>query len=324
MCTATAYRTDDFYFGRNLDLGGWQGEKVVITPRNYPLSFRHDTRIAGHDALIGMGVIINNTPLYFDAANESGLAIAGLNFPGNAHFNPPIKRKTNVATFEFIPWILTHAGTVDQAKSLLNDVNLTDDDFMEGVKPATLHWMISDKSGSIVVEQTAKGLSVYDNPPEVLTNNPEFSLQLFNLNNYRNLSAEDKPNTFSDDLNLDIYCKGLGAYGLPGDLSSMSRFVKCAFTKLNSISEKGELPSVSQFFHILGSVDQQRGAVIFGDGEYEITVYSSCINCSKGIYYYRTYDNSRISAVNMHNENLLSSELISYELNRNEDIAYQN
>ncbi len=324
MCTATVYRTDDFYFGRNLDLGGWQGEKVVITPRNYPFRFRHEGECLNHDAIIGMGVIMNGVPLYFDAANESGLAIAGLNFPGNAHFNPPIDGKRNIASFELIPWILSQAKTVDQAECLLSDANITDEDFMDGVKPATLHWMISDRKRSITLEQTEKGLYVYDNPPEVLTNNPEFPLQLFNLNNYRNLSPGDKPNTFSDKLSMDIYCKGLGAFGLPGDLSSMSRFVRCAFTKLNSVSESSEGSSVSQFFHILGSVDQQRGTVIFGDGEYEITVYASCINCTEGIYYYRTYDNPRINAVSMHNENLDSSELISYELMRDADIRYQN
>ncbi len=324
MCTATVYRTDDFYFGRNLDLGAWQGERIVITPRNYPFHFLYEGDMKSHRAIIGMAVVMNDTPLYFDAANESGLAIAGLNFPGNANFNKPINGKRNVAVYEFIPWLLSNADTVAEAKNILSDANLTDDEFAPGIKAATLHWMISDKNGSITVEQTERGLFIYDNQPEVLTNNPEFPLQLFNLNNYRGLSPEDGENTFSDKLSMDIYCKGLGAIGLPGDLSSMSRFVKCAFTRLNSVSEKSEMGSVSQFFHILGSVDQQRGAVIFGEGEYEITVYSSCINCSKGIYYYKTYDNSRINAVDMNRENLESDNLIQYPLIMEQDINYQN
>lgn len=324
MCTATVYRTDDFYFGRNLDLGSWQGERIVITPRSYPFRFLYEGEAEPHSAIIGMAVVMNDYPLYFDAANESGLAIAGLNFPGNAHFNKPVKGKRNVAVYEFIPWLLSKAETVEDARRILSDANLTDDEFAPGIKAATLHWMVSDQNSSITVEQTERGLTVYDNMPEVLTNNPEFPLQLFNLNNYRGLSPYDGENTFSDKLSMDIYCKGLGAIGLPGDLSSMSRFVKCAFTRLNSVSGKGELESVSQFFHILGSVDQQRGAVIFGDGEYEITVYSSCINCSKGIYYYKTYDNSRINAVDMKKADLTSDTLIEYPLIMKQDICYQN
>ena len=65
-----------------------------------------------------------------------------------------------------------------------------------------------------------------------------------------------------------------------------------------------ELESVSQFFHILNSVDQQRGCCELDDGKYEITIYTSCCNASKGIYYYTTYDNHQITSVDMHKENL--------------------
>ena len=66
----------------------------------------------------------------------------------------------------------------------------------------------------------------------------------------------------------------MGAIGLPGDLSSQSRFVKVAFTKMNSVSGDDEKSSVSQFFHILGSVDQQRGCCQLDDDKYEITIYT--------------------------------------------------
>ncbi|MDY5930926.1 MAG: choloylglycine hydrolase [Candidatus Ornithospirochaeta sp.] len=324
MCTAASYRTDSFYFGRNLDLGGWHGEKVVITPRGYCFDFRHEGRSESHEAIIGMGIIMNGYPLYFDGMNESGLAIAGLNFPGNAWYGKPVEGKRNVAVFELIPWLLSNARSVEETRILLADLNLTDDFFAPGVAPATLHWMIADKKESIVLEATKTGLHVYDDPAEVLTNNPEFPLQMFNLNNYRHLSASDTPPAFSDKLGMDTYCKGLGALGMPGDLSSMSRFVKASFTCLNSVKAEGEKASVSQFFHILGSVWQQKGSVIYGDGEYEITVYSSCMNCSKGYYYYKTYGNSRITKVDMHKENLDSEELISYELQMEEDFLEAN
>ena len=110
------------------------------------------------------------------------------------------------------------------------------------------------------------------------------------LNNYRGLSTKQPENTFAPGVELSAYSRGMGGLGLPGDLSSQSRFVRVAFTKQNSKSDDSENASVSQFFHILGSVDQQRGLCEVTDGKYEITLYTSCCNCDKGIYYYTTYD----------------------------------
>ncbi|MGN1164639.1 MAG: choloylglycine hydrolase [Candidatus Ornithospirochaeta sp.] len=324
MCTATTLRKKDFYFGRNLDLGGAHGEEVLVVPRSFPIPFRHFPREERHEALIGMGVVMDGFPLFYDGANESGLAVAGLNFPGNAVYGKPIEGKNNVAVFEFIPWLLLNASSVQEAKILLKDTQLTDEAFAKGVPVATLHWMISDKESSIVVESTSTGLHVYDNPAEVMTNNPEFPIHLFMLNNYSNLSPKDKEPTFGVDMDWNVYCKGLGGLGLPGDLSSISRFVKAAFTRANSVSADDEKSCVSQFFHILGSVDQQRGAVIYGKGEYEITVYASCINASRGIYYYHTYDNRRVTKVDMYREDLEGDEISRFPLNTEEDILEAN
>ena len=158
----------------------------------------------------------------------------------------------------------------------------------------------------------------------VLTNNPPFDKQMFALNNYMNLSAKSPEDKFAKGLNLQKYSRGMGAIGLPGDLSSQSRFVRVAFTKMNSISGEGEKESVSQFFHILNSVDQQRGCCDLGDGKYEITIYTSCCNTNKGIYYYTTYDNHQITAVDMYKENLDGNKLVRYPLIKEEQIKMQN
>ena len=138
------------------------------------------------------------------------------------------------------------------------------------------------------------------------------------------LSPKSPKNQFSDKLDLKTYSRGMGALGLPGDLSSQSRFVRVAFTKMNSLSGSSESESVSQFFHILGSVEQQRGCCEVGEGEYEITIYTSCCNADKGIYYYNTYDNHQITAVNMYNENLDGANLVRFPLITGEQIKMQN
>ena len=168
------------------------------------------------------------------------------------------------------------------------------------------------------------GFHVYDNPAGVLTNNPPFPQQMFLLNQYRNLSPKQPENQFSKELPLDMYSRGMGALGLPGDLSSTSRFARVAFTKLNTQSGDTEEESVSQFFHILGSVDQQRGCCEVAEGKYEITIYTSCCNTSKGIYYYSTYENPQITAVSMHAEDLEGTEVVSYPMLQKTEIRYQN
>ncbi len=325
MCTCLSFQTKDHYFGRNLDLEYSYQESVTITPRNYPLLFRQKAALASHYAIIGMAYVQDNYPLYYDATNECGLSMAGLNFPHYAYFEEPKKdEKDNIAPFEFIPWVLGQCRDLSEAKTLLSRLRLVNLAYSPKLPITPLHWMIASKEGSLVIESVAEGLKVYENPVGVMTNNPPFPLQLFRLNDYRALSCESRPNTFSPNLLLEEYSRGMGAMGLPGDLSSSSRFVRVAFTKMNSVSPEDEGSSVSQFFHILGSVEQQRGCCRLGENSYEITIYSSCCNTDKGIYYYHTYDNSTIHAVDLHVENLDATNLMSYALKREPQIEFIN
>ena len=324
MCTAATYRTKDFYFGRNLDYDFSYGEEIVIMPRKYPLPFRYMGRMEKHYAIIGTAHVEENYPLYYDGVNEKGLGMAGLNFVGNAHYGKAVPDRENVTTYEFIPWILGRCADVGEARELLEKINLTDDLFQEKLPAAQLHWMIADRNSCITVEAMDGGLKVYDNPVGVLTNNPPFEQQMFALNNYMHLSPEDPRNLFAAGLPLQIYCRGMGALGLPGDLSSQSRFVRAAFVRMNSRSGDSETESVGQFFHILGSVEQQRGCCNVGEDKYEITIYTSCCNADKGIYYYTTYENRQITGVDMHREDLESGALARYPMLREQQIYMQN
>lgn len=324
MCTAATYTTKDHYFGRNLDLEFSYNETVTVTPRNYPFQFRKVKALESHYAMIGMAFVVDNYPLYYDATNEKGLSMAGLNFPENADYKQETEGKDNVTPFEFIPWILGQCSTIKEVKELLGRINLININFSEKLPLSPLHWMISDRNESITVESVKEGMKIYDNPVGILTNNPTFDIQIFNLNNYVNATREIPENRFSSAIALDVYSRGMGGIGIPGDLSSSSRFVKAAFTKLNSVSGTSESESISQFFHILGSVNQERGCVRLAEDRYEITIYSSCCNVDKGVYYYKTYENSQITGVDMHNENLNSQNLVSYPLIKEQQIKIQN
>lgn len=324
MCTAVTYQTKDFYFGRTLDYEFSYEEQVAITPRQFPLHFRQMGCLNSHYAIIGMAHVEDGYPLYYDAVNEKGLAMAGLNFVGNAHYGKVEPGKRNVNHFEFILWILAQCSSVRQAREEIERIHLTDTPFHEKLPASALHWIIADAEQAITVESMKEGIRIYENPAGVLTNNPPFDQQMMQLNNYMHLSPDTPENHFSQQLPLYAYSRGMGALGLPGDLSSQSRFARAAFVKLHSKSVASEPESVSQFFHILGAVEQQRGCCHVGHGKYEITIYTSCCNATRGIYYYTTYENHQINAVSMHKENLDSQSLICYDLRRENQIYCQN
>lgn len=324
MCTAISFKTKDHYFGRNLDYEYSFGEKVIITPRNYPLKFKHQKEITNHFSFIGMGIIEDGYPLYFDLTNEKGLSFAGLNFPNNAKYNSYKEEKINLTPYELPLYILAECSDIKETVEVLKNVNLLNIPFNEKYALTPLHFMFSDKDKSIVFESTKYGNFIYENKTGVLTNNPDFKTQMQNLNNYINISNKEPENLFSENIELDIYSRGMGGIGLPGDLSSMSRFVRGVFTKLNSVCDDDEESSVTQFFHILYSVYQQKGCVCISDKLYEKTNYTSCCNTDKGIYYYTTYENNRITKIDMNKEDLSSSSLISYELNNKQDFLIGN
>lgn len=313
MCTAICYRSNASYFGRNLDLHCGFGESVVVTPRKYEIKMRCEKPIKSHYAMIGMACVAEGFPLYYEATNEMGLSMAGLNFPENAAYYPFENGKDNVAPFELIPWILSQCSSIDEARGLLEKINLVNIDFNEQLPLSPLHWMISDKKCSIVAEPLKDGLKIYDNPFEVLTNNPPFDFHRINVSNYMGLSAGRAISRFKKSIPAENYSLGLGALGLPGDYSSASRFIRALFVKESSVSEHNEKSSVNQFFHVLNSVAMPKGCVQAAEG-FEYTRYSSCCNADTGRYYYTTYDNLEINSVNMRELDLNQQHLYSYDV----------
>ena len=312
MCTAVSYKNR--YFGRNLDYDISYGEGITLCPRNFPLPFKEQPILTNHYAIVGMATVIDDYPLFFDAINEKGLFMAGLLFPENAKYFSFNTSKINITPFEFIPYILGNFSSVSKAKATLENINLLDVPFSKDLPLSPLHWILSDKDASLTIESTKDGIKIYDNPMGILTNNPPFDIQLYNLSNFMGLSAKEPLNTFSPSLPLRVFSRGMGALGLPGDFSSQSRFVKACFLKENSVSSDTEFSELSQFFHILDSVAQVRGSIVTESDKLEITLYSSCCDAEKGIYYYKTYDNSALNGVSMMDKDLEAKTLSFYPL----------
>ncbi len=323
MCTAITYHTKDHYFGRNLDYELSFGETVTITPRNYQFPRGNLQTMEKHYAMIGMAYVKDNYPLYYDATNEAGLSMAGLLFSGNAVYEAKVNRKHHISPYEFIPWILTQCKDVKEARGLLSSLCLINLPFSKELPLSPLHWMLADKEEVLVIESVKEGLCIYENRVGVLTNNPPFPYHMWNLSNYMQLSNEIPVNRFMKGMELETYSRGMGSIGLPGDLSSASRFVRAAFVRANARAGDTEEESVTQFFHILSAVEQQEGCVRMDTDLYEKTLYSSCCNMEKGLYYYTTYENRQISVIDMHKTNLETTTLTQYPLLKNQNFCRQ-
>ena len=308
MCTALSITDEDFYFGRNLDLDYNFGEQVVFTPRNAECRFKNGKVVDKHRAFIGMATVFNGVPLYADAMNESGLAAAGLNFPGNAYFGEEKEGSLNIAAYELITWIMCNYDSVKEVKKDFKNLNMPNIPFAEGVNPGELHYIVSDSTSSIVIEPVKEGVKIYDNPLGVLTNNPPFPEQIANYKKNEGLSPRNPEK--------NMIGEGFGALGLPGDMTPASRFRKIAFLKENYIKGENEEERVIQFFHILDGVKFIKGSVITESGKLDKTIYSCCINGRTGDYYYKTYENPTITKVSVRSDDLNGTKIKVHPLNR--------
>lgn len=307
MCTALTLTTADTYFGRNLDLEYAYREEIVVTPRRYEYVFRRLPSARRSYAMIGTAYVPDDTPLYYDAVNEHGLAAAGLNFPVYSSYEMP--RDNAVAPFEVIPFVLSQCKSVREACNLLRRTPIAAIDYSERLPVTPMHWLLADATDSVAVEPTKDGLQLTNDPVGVLTNSPPLAYHLCRLADYAVLTPHAPSSRFGD-MAVTAYSRGLGSEGLPGGYSSASRFVRAAYGKVHAVCDGSEAQSVMQLFHILDSVAHPRGSVIMPDGRCEITVYSSCCNLRTGVYYYKTYNGSRIRMVDMRACNLDGDVLI--------------
>ena len=318
MCTAITLTTRDTYVGRNLDLEYHYNEEIVYTPRRFALPFRQMSASDEHYAMLGTAYVPDEFPLYYDALNEHGLAMTGLNFPEYAQYTPTCKGA--VAPFELIPLVLGSCRTVREARVLLQKTPIAAMDYSEQLPCTPLHWMLADNAQCVVVEMTKAGLQIVDNPIGVLTNSPPFAHHLLNLSRYTRLTPQPPLPTFGD-IHLPLFSRGMGTEGLPGGYSSTDRFVRAAYGRAHSVCDGTEEQSVMQMFHLLDSVAHPRGSVVMPDGRCEITVYSSCMNLRTGAYYYKTYNGSHIHVVNVTQADVNGNTLVCRPMRDVFDIA---
>ena len=194
MRTAVRFTNENggLFFGRNLDWTESYGEKILATPRGFAYDYALGaTQNKQPYAVVGVGYIMDSKPMYFDCANETGLAVAGLNFPRCGAFpHEPVEEKCSVATFEFPLWVARNFASTDEVEHALADTQIVSL-AQPGQPESLLHWLIADSTRSIVVESTKAGLHIYENRADALANSPELPWHIANLDNYLHTSNEN-------------------------------------------------------------------------------------------------------------------------------------
>lgn len=275
MCTAIKF--NERYFGRTLDFERSFGESLVVTPREKMQLLDSHNRYA----MMGIGVLQGERPMYFDGVNEWGLAAAALNFPGCAEYRSMTGIGRGIPAGHLISHILGLCRCISEVREMLEKVAISDEP-SDGISPTPLHWILADGRDCIVVESVKEGLRVYDNPIGVLTNSPELSYHLTRLQDFSSLGAKNpEPN---------LYSRGMGAVGLPGDFSSSSRFVRAAFLKKHTFGEisGSSVSELNRAFSLLDALKTPLGAVVTDEGKPHFTLYSAIIDLAEPSYYLTT------------------------------------
>lgn len=289
MCTSLKYKN---CMGRNFD---------------YEISYEEKPRIYKKEQYKIFGIVANiikDYPLYYDAMNEHGLCIAGLNFESNAYYYEEEKPEmNNLAPWELPVKILGNCKDVQETKEYLKNVRIINKPFNKEMPNSSLHWFICDKNNSITIEQTEEnGLQVYDNKNDVLTNNPPLPDQEKYYEEDNTRKYLDKP--LKTILPKKYKTRGLETYGILGDLTSMSRYQRVVYYKNKLLNSINNFDPVIQTFYLLDNVRQIFGATPVNK-KFEYTIYEVVYDMNKLQMYLKTYTNMIPTIIDLDKEVIL-------------------
>lgn len=305
MCTAIGVKDNNkVIFGRNMDFSIELNPEIYIVPACYEWqNSKAKSKVKNKYKFIGTGQNIGGI-MFADGMNEFGLGVAALYFMGFADYKKELNpNKTSIANYDLVNYLLGNFSSVKEIINNIQNINIVgiEDDLTKSIAP--LHWMVIDEDDSIVIEVTMNGLQIFNNPVNVLTNSPDFTWHLTNLRNYLNLSNEQLESKKWDNLVLTPFGQGSGSFGLPGDYTSPSRFIRTSFIKNNTLIPTDDEEAINTCFNILKSTFITKGLVITSRNTYDYTQYTVFMNLKSLEYYISTYHNNEIKKVSLNDYN---------------------
>ncbi|MFJ7405038.1 MULTISPECIES: linear amide C-N hydrolase [unclassified Lysinibacillus] len=330
-CSSLSIHTTDkkTLFARTMDFTMEPDSKVVIVPRKYGIRLleeKNEVTISNPYAFIGMGSTDLASPVLYDGVNEKGLMGAMLYYATFATYSDEPKEGTRgINPIYVVSQVLGSCVTVDDvveklgAFTLLNEANN-----ILGFAPP-LHYTFTDANGeTIVIEPDRTGITIHRQTIGVMTNSPGYEWHQTNLRAYIGVTPNPPQDITMGNLKLTPFGQGAGGLGLPGDFTPSARFLRVAYWKKYTEQAKNEIEGVTALFHILSSVNIPKGVVLNKEGKTDYTIYTSAMCAQSKNYYFKLYDNSRISVASLFAEDLNSQKLITFEWNRKQDIKQLN
>lgn len=313
MCTSVILKSaeDLVLFSRTMDFSFSLEPEMGIFPRNYPLNFTFKDPVTTHYSFAGLTKNLGNY-IVADGVNEKGMVAATLYFEGFASYDEePTEGKDNITPIEFVNWVLASYATVDELLAAVDNIRLVSSfvSFIGAVPP--LHFVFVDKSGkSIILEPMADGFHIHPNNLGVMANAPDYGWHLTNVRNYINLDPKQVESRVIFGEKFAPFGQGSGTFGLPGDYTSPSRFIRTLFSKLSIEKVSGEEPLVLNASHVLNGVDIPKGSVVTPRNTIDYTQYTSYMVPETSNYYFRMYEAPVIAKVSLFDYDLDGNDII--------------
>ncbi len=300
---------------RTIEWGEYNlNSKLVVSPKNfiYTSTLNDGTKgLSWKNKYAFVGISVVDNAFIGEGTNEKGLNAGVFYFRGYGSLEQLSKanHKQALTDMDFVRWILSNFASVDEMLEEFQKITLVPVMlYADGTPTPTGHWRVSDASGrNIVIEITDNGkVNIYENTVGVLTNSPTFPWQITNLSNYLNINPGTITSADFGNYIANTFGTGNASFGLPGDISSPSRFVRIAFYKATLPSFKSGLEAVSASFHILNNFDIPIG-IEFAWGEERkhipnipsATQWTAVSNLTSKHYYYKTMNDSTIRKVDI-------------------------
>jgi choloylglycine hydrolase len=317
--------------GRTLEFAQPMNSNVILIPRG--IAFTGTTPDGKQEGLkwtakyAAAGANGGDLPILVDGLNEKGLSGGIFYFPGFAGYQDVAADEMDqaLAPWEVLTRALTSFATVDEVKAALPDIKVDSATLGAWNQVPPTHMIVTDASGqSVVVEYVDGELHLYDKLLGVFTNSPTFDWQLTNLRNYITISPNPQQAIDIDTVNLDPLSTGGNLFGMPGDFSSPSRFVRATvYAHLAPQQATGEA-AVMAGFHILDQFDIPKGSVPEPKGSeppFEVTEWTTMSDLKALKFYIWTEDDRAMRTLDLTQVDLKGSEIQTFKLDQAQDFV---
>jgi choloylglycine hydrolase len=292
---------------RSMEFGAAMNSRLVIRPQG--TDFRSSapdnakgiswTGKYGFVYLDGLGI-----DCVVDGLNEAGLGFGALYLPGFAKYEEIENtiQENALSNLQLGAWILSQFSTTDEVMSAITDVNVWGEKLtVFGNEYVPLHYVVHDPMGkSLVLEWVDGKLTVYDNTAGVMTNSPTYDWHMTNLRNYISLSPDNSNPVKVGGITYPANGQGSGLFGMPGDPTPPSRFIQTVFALTASETPNDATEALILGQKLLNRVDLPEGlARDPKTGDSDITQWAVFRDHKNKTYYYRTYNDMTLKAIDL-------------------------